>query len=166
MFESIESICNAAFFGFVTIEKLRKDRLCQVPEKVGVYLVLRTEAAPPVFLEVSPAGHFKGKDPTAPASMLCANWVAGTPVLYIGKAGGPKNKATLRSRLDQYIKFGVGQPVGHRGGKYIWQVEGSGSFVVCWKPTPNQVPREIERQLIAQFKAEYDERRPFANLQD
>lgn len=166
MFESIESIRNAGFLGFTTIDELQRDQLGQVPEEAGVYLVLRTEATPPVFLEVSPAGHFKDKDPTVPVSKLRENWVCGTPVLYIGKAGDPTGEATLRSRLDQYLKFGAGRPVGHRGGKYIWQVRGSGSFVVCWKQTLNQVPREVERQLIEKFKAEYKGMRPFANLQD
>lgn len=166
MFESIESIRNAGFLDFFTVDELREGRLRQVPEEAGVYLVLRTEATPPVFLEVSPAGHFKGRNPTMPVSKLRANWITGTPVLYIGKAGGPKSDATLRSRLDQYLKFGAGRPVGHRGGKYIWQVKRSGSFIVCWKPTPNQAPREVERKLIVQFKAEYDGRRPFANQRD
>lgn len=154
MFGSIESIRNAGFLGFVTIDELRKKRLSQVPEEAGVYLALRTEATPPVYLEVSPAGHFKNEDPTVPVSKLRSNWVGGTPVLYIGKAGDSTGKATLRSRLNQYLKFGAGHPVGHWGGKYIWQIVGSGSFIVCWKPTPNPIPREVEHQLIEQFKAE------------
>ena len=164
MFESIESIRNAGFWGFVTIDDLRNKRLSQLPEEAGVYLVLRTVATTPVFLEVSPAGHFKDKDPTVPVSKLLENWVDGTPVLYIGKAGSSTGDSTLKSRLNQYLKFGAGRPVGHKGGKFIWQVKGLESFIVCWKLTPNQDPREIERELIVQFKAEYNGRRPFANL--
>ena len=166
MFESIKSIRNEGFLGFFAVDELRDGRLCQVPQEAGVYLILRTETAPPVFLEINAAGYFKGKDPTVSVSKLRENWVAGTQTIYIGKAGGSKSKATLRSRLDQYFKFGAGRPVGHQGGKYIWQVEGSEFFIVCWKLTPNQIPREVEVKLIEQFRAEHNGRLPFANLRD
>jgi hypothetical protein len=166
MFESVMDIRNTGFEGFFLIRDLRRSWLKKVPKEVGVYLVLRTVLAPPQFLRSSPAGRVKGKDPTVPVRKLRAHWVSGAVVLYIGKAGGPRNKSTLRSRIRELLKFGAGLQTPHCGGKYIWQVRGSRSFIICWKQTPGKVPREVEHQLIARFKDEYDGRRPFANLQD
>lgn len=166
MFESIRAIENTGFVDFVTIHDLRENRLGEVPEEVGVYLVLSTDPAPPGFLRVNPAGHVGGADPTVRVRELRANWVDRAIVLYIGKAGGLGVNSTLRSRIQQFLHFGAGLQTPHRGGMYIWQVRGSESFVVCWKQTTARVPRGVEHQLIAQFKDKYDGRRPFANLLD
>jgi hypothetical protein len=87
--------------------------------------------------------------------------VDGALVLNIGKAG--PGKATLRSRLKQYIRFGQGEAVGHRGGRYIWQLAHSDDLLVCWKVTPDDVPRTVEKMLIEEFETVYG-RPPFANL--
>ncbi len=58
-----------------------------VPPGPGVYCVVRTiTTGEPTFLPRSPAGHFKGKDPTAPVAELKQLWVTGSEVIYIGKA--------------------------------------------------------------------------------
>jgi hypothetical protein len=42
-------------------------------------------------------------------------------ILYIGKAGGPGNKSTLRKRLTAYLRGGrTGKYAGHQRGKDIW----------------------------------------------
>lgn len=166
MLVDLESIRTAGFLGFLSIGDLRASNLRDVPDERGVYLVLRIGSAPPTFLERSPAGRFKGKDPTVSLNELRGNWVEGTPVVYIGKAGGPGMDATLRSRLGQYLAFGAGRHVGHRGGRYIWQLADSDNLVVCWRPTPNEVPRTVETRLIAEFKSSHIGRPPFANLKD
>lgn len=159
-------IRNAGFSGFVTIRDLRAARLRNVPEKAGVYLILRFANDPVEFLTVSSGGHFKNEDPTVALEVLRSNWITNTPVLYIGKAGAPGKKATLQSRLREYLDFGTGKRVAHRGGRLIWQVAGSEDLIVCWKHTPNEVPRSMEGRMIQEFKAEHGGRRPFANLQD
>jgi len=95
--------------------------------------------------------------------VLRANWVEGTPVVYIGKAGDPGSAATLRSRLGQYFKFGAGRNIGHWGGRYIWQLADAQDLIVCWLPLPHGLPSETETQLIQQFRNKYGTR-PFANL--
>ena len=166
MFQNTESLKKAGFKGFLSVGYLRKSQLHDVPDEIGIYLIVRESEEPPVFLVKSPAGNFKGRDPSLPVEKLCQNWVEGTPVLYIGKAGDHRQNATLRKRIDKYLKFGEGRPVAHWGGRLIWQVSDSERFLVCWKETPNQYPREAEKSLILQFKRKYKGKRPFANLQD
>jgi hypothetical protein len=151
------------FEGFASVLSLRSSNCGGVPELPGVYFVLRLDMKRPVFLDRSAGGHFKGEDPTVSVSKLIGKWVENALVLNIGKAGGPDNRATLRSRIRDYIRFGYGEAVGHRGGRYVWQLSDWQNLVVCWKPTLGENPREIEKNLIRAFEAVYD-RLPFANL--
>jgi len=117
------------------------------------------------FLTVGTGGHFKGKNPNVPISVLKANWVEDTLVVYIGKAGKDGSSATLQSRLRQYFGFGQGRDIGHWGGRLIWQLKNSADLVVCWKALPANDPRTVEADLIQQFVAKFS-KRPFANLAD
>lgn len=164
-FENIDRIAEQGFDGFVAISSLQASMCRDVPAEQGVYLVVRLDSTPPVFLGTSVGGHFKGKDPTAPVVALHDRWVEGPIVVYIGKAGGPTGQATLKSRLISYMQFGLGKPTGHWGGRYIWQLASSGDLRVCWKPTPRESPAAMESRLIQEFKAKYG-KRPFANLRD
>ena len=164
-FHARDSIQSSEFTGFRTVAHLRGTGLKDVPDLPGVYMVLADPDFVPRFLPVSVGGHFKGQDPTVPIPELEANWVTDAIVLYIGKAGGSGTKATLRRRIGQYLRFGAGKRVGHRGERYIWQLEGSDQLVFCWKPTLEEEPRDVEGKLIAAFRETYG-RRPFANLQD
>lgn len=158
-----DSLRQAGFEGFVSADVLRDSRCVQVPESPGVYLVVRGSKADPEFLRESPAGRFKGRDPSVPAAVLRANWIPSASVLYIGKAGGATSSATLRQRLWSYIRFGTGEPVGHWGGRLIWQFSRAWSLQFAWKPTPMQEPRDVERRLLSEFVAAHGSR-PFANL--
>jgi len=115
----------------------------------------------PDFLSESVGGHFKGKNPTVAVGELQSKWVEDALVLNIGKAG--PGKATLRSRLKQYVRFGQGQAVGHHGGRYVWQLAHSNNLLVCWKVTLDDVPRTVEKALIETFETAYG-KLPFANL--
>ena len=175
-----EDIEKLGFVGFVRIGSLQ-DRISRdvIPDEKGVYLVLKAddEADDKTddraddkaddeahrFRSRSTGGHFKGKDPTVPVTTLKDRWVKNTVVLYVGKAGGQESRATLRSRIEQYVRFGRGQPVGHRGGRYIWQLEDSDELVLCWKPTPRSEPRTLEKKIIKEFETESGQM-PFANL--
>lgn len=152
---SLTTIRASGFEGFCTTAHLIESRCAEISRAPGIYLVLREHAGPARFLDRSPAGHFKGKDPTEALETLERNWVPNTPVLYIGKAN------SLRRRLREYMRYGDGEPVAHQGGRLIWQLEDSRELVVCWREHPE--PRETEKALIARFKAEHGSR-PFANL--
>jgi hypothetical protein len=77
-------------------------------------------------------------------------------VVYIGKADN------LRRRLRQFAQFGAGRPVGHRGGRLIWQLTRSTELLTAWRETPGEVAREVEKAMLVDFRAAYG-KPPFAN---
>jgi hypothetical protein len=155
---SIEEIREAGFGGFRAVSELRDSNCEDVTAKPGVYLVLRPDATPPEFLAIGTGGHFKGKDPNVTVDKLQKKWVENALVLYVGIS----SKRTLRSRWKERIKFGQGQAVGARGGRYIWQLRNSSDLVVCWKETGE--PERAETELLSQFRNLYGGQLPFANL--
>jgi hypothetical protein len=91
-----------------------------------------------------------------PIGALRDNWVDGVDVVYIGKA------SNLRRRLQQYARFGNGKPVGHWGGRLIWQLPKCQAMLVAWRETPDEAPREVEKRMINEFRETYG-KSPFAN---
>ncbi len=145
--------------GCISVRELYESRCKELPgNEGGVYLVLLPKLGRPPFLVPGSGGFFKGKDPNVPKSELRSNWVDGAKVLYIGKAGG-----SLQTRVRALVRFGHGHPVGHRGGRYLWQLRSSDELRVCWMTTPGKNPRDVERRLIQEFREKYGQR-PFANL--
>jgi hypothetical protein len=126
IFANRDSLQGAGFTGFMSIRALRECNLECVPGRIGdigVYVVLAMHETVPPFVEKSTGGYFKGRDPNVAVNVLISNWVSGTPVVYIGKAGKKGSPATLRSRLRQYLHFGAGKAVGHWGGRMIWHID-------------------------------------------
>jgi hypothetical protein len=159
MFSTV-ALAKQGFTGFVTIEQLQQTRCAVVPKVPGIYIVCH-DFDSPEFLEVGTGGHFKNQDPNVPIPVLEQNWVNSADIVYIGKAGGPGLKSSLRGRLQQYMRFGAGSnTAGHRGGCYIWQLRNSGVLTVCWKSEDE--PRAAEAAMIAAFAAQHGQR-PFAN---
>ncbi len=143
-----------------TVRELKEEGFYSIPDEQGVYTVSYTKG--PVFLKESIGGHFKGKDSSVPIEKLEDNWVLNEEIIYIGQAGGNGSQATLRKRLKQYIQFGCGKPVGHWGGRYIWQLKDSDELIISWQVTEND-PYTVESEMIEKFKAKHG-KRPFANL--
>ena len=161
LFNDTSEMKEIGFKGFETIDTLMMYECSQVPKQKGIYFVLNQ--GPSNFLQNSPGGHFKGKNPTVSINKLKNNLVEGTLVVYIGKAGGSNSRATLHSRLKQYMRFGEGEPVGHWGGRLIWQLENHRELTVCYKTLANSEPREEEKKLILEFESIHG-KIPFANL--
>lgn len=145
---------SGGFSGFMRISTLHRS-LDGVPYGPGVYVVLRETSGAPRFLSTNHGGRFKGRDPTVAVQMLRARWHDSTPILYFGKAD------SLRSRIKLLVRFAAGQPVAHWGGRYLWQLADSSSFVVGWRE--NQEPRALEEDLLADFAAHFGAL-PFANI--
>lgn len=156
-------LAKMGFTGFVTVHDLRASELREVPQAPGVYLILRESDDAPSFGFNNIGGHFKGKDPTVAIEKLHAKWVPAANVVYIGKAGRLGRPPTLRTRLKQYLDFGAGKPVGHWGGRYIWQLEDSDELVVCWRTIEGEDPEEAELGLVTAFRQAHG-CLPFANL--
>ncbi len=126
-----------------------------IPDRPGVYAVLRLRSDEPEFLERSVGGHFKGNDPTVPTSRLITEWVPGAATLYIGRS------RNLRQRIGLLARYGGGAPVGHQGGRLLWQLADHADLVVAWCETAD--PTGLEADLIGDFSRAYNAL-PFANL--
>jgi transcriptional regulator with XRE-family HTH domain len=148
------TLAEAGFEGFLRLSALVSD-MPGVPASPGVYVVIRRSTVPPEFLDRSVGGHFKGEDPTVPVERLAPKWVPDTNTLYFGRA------SNLRSRIKLLARYGNGEPVAHRGGRYLWQLADHHDLIVAWQETTDQVAREAE--LVANFEDRHA-MLPFANL--
>ena len=157
---SREALEHGEFRGFVRFADLD---VADVPAAPGVYVVVRTSEEPPRFTAESGAGRFKAKDPAVAVDVLEKNWVEGPEVLYIGKAtAGSAGRRGLQKRIDEYRRHGAGEPVGHWGGRFIWQLEDRDDLLVAWNPVEEDASA-VESRMLGDFKERYGAL-PFANL--
>lgn len=148
------------FEGFLPIETVRSS-LLQIPAEFGIYAVVRPERTSPEFIAKSKAGRFDDSDPSYPLDELRKKWVPAAAVLYIGKAG-PTAGRTLRKRILELVRFGSGDPVAHRGGRALWQLEGIWRAQIAWKAAAKD-PLRAEQALLAKFEREFGTL-PYANF--
>lgn len=158
---SVGGLQDYGFEGFVRFADLPDT---DVPDGPGVYVVVRSATDVPTFLHESPAGWFKGRNPAVSGARLVTKWVDGASVIYIGKATpGMGNRRGLRKRLNEYRRFGTGVPVGHWGGRFVWQLGDHETLTVAWKVLDDQDATEVEDQLIRDFVSHHGTL-PFANV--
>ena len=160
--ENIKSIKNSGFSGFKKISELKLNTSL-IPKIKGVYLVLCPDNTKIEFVEKGTGGFFKDKNPNIIVIDLQKIWIESARIIYIGKAGGSNSKATLNSRIKQYLNFGQGKKVGHWGGRFIWQIKNVDDYIICWKELLKDEPRNIEIKLMGLFRQKYHTR-PFANI--
>ena len=156
MATEIENYRKDGFTGFIPISELRGNTKV-MPEGSGVYIVVRESGESPKFLAEGTGGFFKGNNPNVSIDELKANYVAGSKVVYIGKA------TSLRKRVGQLLRFGAGSAVGHWGGRYLWQLADSDNLLIAWKPTPTIDPRAEEMRMLEEYVSLHGQL-PFANL--
>ena len=118
-----------------------------IPEKAGVYWVLRPAGMPIRFTEQI----YNRSAPLYSAELLSNKYLncQNQEVLYIGKADGKKG---LRQRLKQYMNYGWNNATNHKGGRAIWQIEGAGLLLLAYEECEDA--RAREKQLLADYKAE------------
>lgn len=58
-------------------------------------------------------------------------------------------------------RFATGQPVGHWGGRLLWQVDMD--YLFAWRETPGADPEVVEKPMLREFSDCYGSL-PFANL--
>ncbi|SDP69909.1 hypothetical protein SAMN04487914_1282 [Arthrobacter sp. ok909] len=156
-----QSLTKDGFTGFRLLGELDINR---IPQKPGIFAVLKPEGYRPQFLARSTAGVFKKKDPTLKAETLGAEWVDGADVLFVGKAGpGSKGNRGLRRQIQEFVDFGAGKPPGHWDGRLIWQLAAAGTLIIAWKELPVEQLNAAEAGYHAAFVEEYG-RLPYANL--
>lgn len=156
MTKEIENYRKDGFTGFVPVSKLRS-AASLLPDSGGVYIVVRDSDSSPEFLANGTGGFFKGKNPNVGLEELESNYVAGSKVVYIGKA------TSLKKRVSQLLRFGAGSAVGHWGGRYLWQLADSDNLLIAWKTTPSTDPRAEEIKMLEEFVSRHG-KLPFANL--
>jgi hypothetical protein len=145
-----------------TIGALRRGAIDDVPNTAGVYFVTRPPRIAIRLRHRSPAGWFKGRNPTIPAAELRRRLAANPYTLYIGKAAGTSSRSTLRARIRAYLRHGEGHRAGHWGGRAIWQIAPSDKLTITWIPTTPARARTLERRLLRDFKELFGVY-PFAN---
>lgn len=156
-----QTLENEGFTGFRSFSELE---IAQIPRVPGIYTVLKPEGFERDFLARSAGGQFKGKDPSLLQPALEKEWIEGAAVLYIGKAGaGSTGTRGLQKRIQELTDFGRGKPVGHWGGRLLWQLAGSQSLVIAWKELAPSEVNSAEAAYQARFVSLYG-RLPFANL--
>ena len=152
--EFIDNLKAQGFEGFVPVYDLKKSTDV-VPEKKGIYLVLRLENDEPEFLIENPAGHYNG-DPTEDIATLKNKWITNCPILYVGES------ADLNDRISLLMKFSNGKAVRHWGGRYMWQIKGSENYLICWRLTERH--EEAKKEFIKSFQVQHNKKKPFANI--
>ena len=158
---SIGGLIAEGFGGFPTVADLRSGKWDQIPNEPGVYQFIFSCECPPGYLTMGTGGRFKGNDANVSIAKLEDEWVQGALIVYVGQT-----KRNLRKRIRTMIRFGLGFPTAHRGGRLMWQLDGAERLQVCWKVIRDQQPRRVERALIKAFRASHAGKRPFANLRD
>lgn len=156
-----KSLIENGFAGFRPFMTLDINR---IPQRQGIFVVVRPADFEPRFLAVSTAGTFKKKKPSLPRAALAAEWVADADILFIGKASpGSKGNRGLRRQISEFVDFGNGKPPGHWDGRLIWQLADAEDLLVAWKELPPETVNAAQANCQAEFLREHG-RLPFANL--
>lgn len=72
----------------------------------------------------------------------------GTDIVYIGKGN-------VRSRTRNLIHFGLGKAINHKGGEWLWQIEGSHNLRIVVTSCPDGKQAAYEKYLLDKFRDEH-----------
>lgn len=147
-------LLNFEEFTYQTIEALYNDNCSMIPSEKGIYIVIVHDTFNVEFSDQTTAiTEFGGKSLLYPIDNLKLKFdKTDEKILYIGKAGGERNK--LRQRIRQYIRYGYKEVQNHRGGRAIWQIYNNRQLLLGYSACEN--PETKERELLAWFNEKYD----------
>lgn len=144
-----QSLKNEGFTGFRPMKALE---ITRIPQRQGIFVILRPEGFEPHYLAKSTAGVFKKKNPSLAVSTVSAEWIEDAEVLYIGKAGvGSQGNRGLRRQIQEFVDFGKAKPPGHWDGRLIWQLANPQNLLIAWK----ELPVEALNASLAKYHAEF-----------
>ncbi|BDZ47166.1 hypothetical protein [Naasia aerilata] len=150
----------AGFQGFVQVADLAT---VELPAEPGIYVVIREGGGTPAFRGENVGGWFKGTDPSVALESLEDAWVDDQELLYVGGTGDGDSASTLRDRMGLLRRFAAGEPVGHWGGRYLWQLHDRHRLLVAWKVVPPTGVKPAKAALLSEFWDRHGAL-PFANL--
>jgi hypothetical protein len=133
-------------------------RSSYLPTTPGVYAVSYDGGKPSAWPTDSVGGWHKGRNPSVNLQDLESNWVDDTDIVYIGKTD-----RTLAKRITEFARFGNSEPVGHWGGRLIWQLPEPSQLMIGWKALQSATAISTETELLTEFHAAFG-KLPFANL--
>jgi len=139
--------------------KSRRANWMNLPKEPGIYVVFWTQADPPTFSDTS--GQAKYAE-AGSALTLQAKWEgitkeAATDILYFGRTGN-----SLKARIRQLVRFGIGKAENHKGGEWLWQVEKIGTANILVQGTPKSEVAAFENWLLDRFYKQH-KNHPLAN---
>lgn len=137
------------FDRFYSIEELYKKGFQDIPDKKGIYIIIKPGNIDIIFsVDTTAIKEYKGKNLLYDLKELKDKYGnSDKKILYIGKAGGEINK--LRGRIRQLIKYGYREADNHRGGRAIWQIENNKELLIGYSVCDN--PREKEKELLQEY---------------
>jgi hypothetical protein len=138
---------------FYSIEQLYNTNFSCIPDKKGIYIVKKSKQKKIEFsMDTTAIKEYQNKSMIYDVNVLNDKFdKSDKEILYIGKAGGKKNK--LKQRIRQYVRYGYGEVNNHRGGRAIWQIADSKSLLLGFIECGN--PEKIEKELLEEYESKY-----------
>lgn len=138
---------------FYSIEELYNMKFSCIPEKKGIYIVIKSKEMKIEFsMDTTAIKEYKNKSMIYNIDLLNDKFEqSDKEILYIGKVGGKRNN--LKQRISQYVRYGYGEVNNHRGGRAIWQIADSKSLLLGFIECDN--PEKIEKELLEEYESKH-----------
>lgn len=138
---------------FYSIEQLYNTNFSCIPDKKGIYIIKKSkEMKIEFYMDTTAIKEYLNKSMIYDIEALKEKFdKSDKEILYIGKAGGKKNK--LKQRIRQYVRYEYGEVNNHSGGRAIWQIVDSKALLLGFIECDN--PEEIEKELLEEYENKY-----------
>ncbi|MBS4032635.1 MAG: hypothetical protein KGZ63_14635 [Clostridiales bacterium] len=142
-----------SFSNYLTVEHIYNLTFSCIPNKNGLYIVKKPKGMKIVISPNTTAiAEYKGSSMLYNEDILLSKYQqSDREILYIGKAGGNRNK--LKQRIRQFVKYGYCLVDNHRGGRAIWQIENNKTLLLGFVECDN--PEKKENDLLTKYLLNY-----------